>query len=187
MAISACNSFLQATSENELSLECHAATPSALLKFIKVGISRADELRLDYHVVGDIDALTIPSVQPPQRRDELWRHTCAEIFIAESGVQKYVEYNFSPSSQWAAYEFTGYRQGMKALVCEPPVIGVSRTGNEWLVHAEFPLPEQFRSPALQVGLAMVIEDGQGHCSYWALRHGGDRPDFHLRETWSLHL
>jgi hypothetical protein len=33
----------------------------------------------------------------------------------------------------------------------------------------------------------VIEDAQAQLSYWALRHAGARPDFHLADSFGLEI
>ena len=47
----------------------------------------------------------VPSVCQPRRRDELWRHTCFELFVRYGNEPRYCEFNFAPSGDWAAYEF----------------------------------------------------------------------------------
>ena len=42
----------------------------------------------------------------PTRADELWKTTCFEAFLRPLGEERYREWNFAPSSQWAAYDFT---------------------------------------------------------------------------------
>jgi hypothetical protein len=49
------------------------------------------------------------------RRDELWQHTCFEAFLRTPGADGYIEVNLSPSSEWAVYRFTAYRQGMSVV------------------------------------------------------------------------
>ena len=51
----------------------------------------------------------------PARTDELWRSTCFELFLRFDDDERYVEFNFSPSTRWAAYAFDGYREGMAEL------------------------------------------------------------------------
>jgi hypothetical protein len=43
------------------------------------------------------------------------------------------------------------------------------------------------APSLQAGLCAVLEETSGALGYWALRHGAERPDFHLAETRVLRL
>src|SRR5687768_10522470 len=48
-----------------------------------------------------------------ERADELWLTTCFEAFLRPHGETAYREWNFAPSTQWAAYEFADYREGMR--------------------------------------------------------------------------
>jgi hypothetical protein len=113
------------------------------------------------------------------RQDALWRHTCAEFFIAVPDTDRYYEFNFSPSTQWAAYGFTGYRQGMQAIKCASPLITASETQNHLRMDVQLQLPPQIADYSqLVIGLSMVIEECSGHISYWALKHMSETPDFH---------
>src|ERR1700756_4658002 len=79
-----------------------------------------------YQVAGKIGDLRVPPVANPARRDELWRHTCFEVFIRGPAGPAYYELNFSPSTEWAAYRFSGYRNGMSiAGEIAPPRIEVA--------------------------------------------------------------
>ena len=68
----------------------------------------------------DLAALRLPEPRPAVRTDGLWRHSCFEAFIGHGGARDYWEYNFSPSGAWAAYHFTGYREGMAPLLKGAP-------------------------------------------------------------------
>src|SRR5215831_2753419 len=80
---------------------------------IEVEVARlsAGSLLLCYFVTGRINDLRMPPVVPAARADELWRHTCFEAFVRTSSGEAYYEFNFAPSTQWAAYRFSGYRSG----------------------------------------------------------------------------
>jgi hypothetical protein len=139
-------------------------------------------LRLRWRLAGDVGALRVPDPAPPQRLDDLWHHTCFEAFIAVEGGSAYAEFNFSPSGSWAAYAFTGFRQGMRNADLEAPPecrwhrddrrldFDVTLRPLRWPVGAAT-LP-------LRLGLTAVIEDRSGTITYWALRHPGSRPEFH---------
>jgi hypothetical protein len=49
------------------------------------------------------------------------------------------------------------------------------------------LPELAAAPALHAGLSAVIESADGALSYWALAHGGDRPDFHDPASFTMRI
>ena len=74
---------------------------------------RPGHLVLRYVVAGRAKDLRLPPVSAPVRADELWRHTCFEAFVQASPGASYYEFNFAPSTQWAAYEFDAYRSGMR--------------------------------------------------------------------------
>ena len=143
-------------------------------------------LRFRYALDADLSALRIPAIRSPRQADELWKHTCFEAFIAAAaGGDEYRELNFSPSTEWAAYSFEKYRQGMTSVTLpSPPRIDVTRSGPQLVVEARIPtqalLPERWRtSPAkLRIALSAVIEDESGRITYWALKHAPDKPDFH---------
>ena len=94
---------------------------------------------------------------------------------------RYFELNFSPSTQWAAYEFDGYRQGMRPLaLARTPSIAVAERGRtscsvtaavELGAFADAPWP-------WRIGLTAVVEDLAGGRAYFALQHPRENPDFH---------
>ena len=171
-------------------LFAHIAAPCQVARLgVEAVVQRADDvLTLQYTATGDAVALAVPVPVSAQRRDELWRHTCAELFVAVPGDTAYCEFNFSPSGAWAAYRFEGYRAGMQPLLCVPPAIEVWHDVNTLRMSVQCFLPMPWSSAAvLQMGLTMVLEDQHGQCSYWALNHSGDKPDFHRRDSfvWEL--
>lgn len=176
----------------------HAATPDKAVRSIAVQVESraAGSLELVYAIEGDPHRLRLPEPAPPRRVDGLWRHTCFEAFIAmesgappidgverahvESSHRPYVEFNFSPSGEWAAYAFDGYRSGRRPL--EPmaaPMITVAGDVSS----GRFSLRAAVQAGSLtgasaRLALAAVIEDSEGQLAYWALRHPSGKPDFH---------
>ena len=70
-------------------------------------------LVLTYTMYGRITDVRIPCVSSSERADNLWLHTCFEAFVSADG-SAYYELNFSPSTEWALYQFDSYRTGMRA-------------------------------------------------------------------------
>jgi hypothetical protein len=64
------------------------------------------------------------------RTDELWKQTCFEAFVGSPAEESYFEFNFSPSTQWAAYGFDSYRAGMRDVDIEAPTIHFDREHGE---------------------------------------------------------
>ncbi len=142
------------------------------------------KLRLHYTLGGRLAALRIPPETAPDRRDELWKHTCFEAFVAPAAGSTYREFNFAPSGQWAAYDFTDYRVNRGELPAAAPSIAVSRRAERLEVEAEFDL-DFLPQAAGRLGLTAVIETQEGEISYWALTHPADRPDFHHAAGFTL--
>ena len=173
-----------------LQLTPHPDTPSDAVTAIAVDIACPDPetLTLRYALSGAIDRLAIPAPAAPERTDELWRHTCFEAFLRPDSGEAYAELNFAPSTQWAAYAFTGYRDGMDAAPLDAPRIELTQTTNSLDLTVQLNLA----GLSLPVGprwlaLSAVIEDATGAKSYWALAHPPGRPDFHHRSSFACAL
>lgn len=82
----------------------------------------AGDWAFDFKVGVPPAALSLPAPVAPGRADGLWRSTCFELFLLDPVTGGYREFNFSPSGEWAAYEFDSYREGMRALAIKTPRI-----------------------------------------------------------------
>ena len=131
------------------------------------------------------DRFVLPPPTDPARTDELWRTTCFEVFLKPLGEQAYREWNFAPSGQWAAYEFTAYRDGMtEAEVDSPPYIRFEDNLTWWALGATIAVPADVN---WQLGLSAVLEEADGRKSYWALTHPAGKPDFHAPDCFVAKL
>jgi hypothetical protein len=147
---------------------------------------RAGLLALSYVLRGATAVLALPPLRTPARADDLWRHTCFEVFVGVAGQSGYREFNLAPSTEWAAYRFDAYREGMRPAEIGAPRIEVRSTGEGLELQAllEVDLPED---AAWRVGLSAVIEEAGGGISYWALAHPPGRADFHHPDCFALEL
>ncbi len=152
-----------------------------------VGAVRGGVLPVGYFLEGDIAALRIPPPRPVRRTDGLWRHTCFELFAMGEGDPAYVEFNLSPSGEWASYAFRGYREGGEPAAAPAPGIEVSRTGERLVLRAAIAPALLPAGRPLRLGLSAVVEEAGGMLSYWALRHPVSRPDFHHADGFALRL
>jgi hypothetical protein len=164
---------------------CFAAT------HIEVDVARphAGSLVLSYFVTGKIGDLRIPPVVSPARTDELWRHTCFEAFVRSSANAAYYEFNFAPSTQWAAYRFSSYRSEMRvATEINAPRIEVQSNPERFTLQASLELDSLSSLPSdapWRLGLSAVIEEASGRRSYWALAHPLGKADFHHSDCFAL--
>ena len=167
----------------------HPASPAASVRRIGVRVrrSRGGTLALVYRIEGDLGRLRWPAPRPPRRADQLWRHTCCELFLRERGATGYREFNFAPSTEWAAYRFEAYRDGMAATEPGGRLRIASRARADRIELAVAVDLGPLADADLRVALAAVIEETDGRLSYWALRHPAARPDFHHPDSFALAL
>jgi hypothetical protein len=149
-----------------------------------VACPRPGSLSLSYVMSGRISDLRMPPVVAAARTDELWRHTCFEAFVRPSAGPEYYEFNFSPSTQWAAYRFDSYRSGMRvATEISAPRIEVRSSAETYTLQAALEF-DGLSSP-LHLGLSAVLEETNGRKSYWALAHPPGKADFHHADCFTL--
>jgi hypothetical protein len=143
---------------------------------------RADSLVVAYIVTGKMSDIHMPPLMRPGRSDELWRHTCFEAFVRAQSGGEYYEFNFSPSTQWAAYRFSSYRTGMcMATEIDAIPIEVGSSPERYTLQTSLDLdclPGLPVSAPWHLGLSAVIEETGGRKSYWASAHPPGKPDFH---------
>lgn len=165
-----------------MALVPHPLTPSEAVRSIVVEVTRdGEKLALRYVLSGELERLRIPEARAPARADGLWRHTCFELFVL--GAEGYREFNFSPSGEWAAYQFTGYRRGQMPLECAPPKMAARAIEAALELQATVAaIPGRMR-----LACSAVVEEVGGSLSYWALRHPLARPDFHHEGGFALEL
>jgi hypothetical protein len=179
------------------SIKC-ALQPHA--SYVPVGLSvgcniqwvGSDVLKLEYVVVGRISSLLIPNILMQTRRDELWKHTCFELFAGFDGYPMYVEYNFSPSTEWSGYRFDDYRSGMSPDVnlAAPHIyldFDVQAGIGRFALTAWLDMSGLVKERLKRIGISAVIEEKDSTKSYWALAHPPGPPDFHHPDCFTLQL
>ena len=151
-----------------------------------------NQLWLQFRAIGDTDGIIWPSGRSDkhgwERKDGLWQHSCFEFFAAVQDEPRYFETNFATSNQWAAYDFIGYRSGMRTaddveMVAAIPTVRKNRTE----LSARLIIPPAFVEKDWQANLTAILEAKDGTKSYWALAHAPGPPDFHNRDCFTLSL
>lgn len=169
--------------EMQLNLVPHPATPSARPEFkVWATVEHAASLaavattNIWFGVGAPAERFVIPEAAEPERAVELWKTTCFEAFLRPLGEEGYREWNFSPSTRWAAYDFSGYRKDMaEAELDTPPYVRMEDNFTWWALGATIAVPADTN---WELGLSAVLEEKDGTKSYWALAHPGEKPDFH---------
>jgi hypothetical protein len=176
-----------------VALTPHRQTPTQAVHAIEARVQRSPggRLALTYRLQGDLDRVRITEPRPTRVAERLWQHTCCEMFVRCAGAPAYHELNFSPSTEWAAYAFQGYREGVCLLDASlDPQVTVSR-GSAVLeldaVVALERLSPMYTQAALMLSITAVVEHRNGVLSYWALSHPAEKPDFHHGSAFVLEL
>jgi hypothetical protein len=174
-----------------------ASQAEDIVRSLETRVERVSDsvLLFRYTLDADLRRLRVPERRQSRPANELWKHTCFEAFVTlAEPISGYVEWNFSPSTEWAAYAFSGYREGMtRATPPSPPVIEVEHSDSRLLVQVRvnlrgLPLFENSeRDSPLRLAISSVVEDDAGRISYWALQHAPARPDFHHRTGFVLEV
>ena len=153
---------------------------------VEVDRGHGGRLALVYLMVSDSRTrIRLPKRRGGGRADELWEHSCFEAFVRVPGEAGYWEFNFSPSSQWAAYRLDSYRGAMRHADLAAPSIEIPENRDAFEVRVEIQgLPAD---RPWQVGLSAVIEETNGRKSWWALAHPPGEPDFHHPDCFALDL
>ncbi len=131
---------------------------------------------------GDIIRIAVPAVDQPGRFDNLWKTTCFEIFWSHDGIS-YREFNLSPSTRWACYDFGGFRLGMRD---GPADISITVTASDTELRLEAEIKSELPLPAT-VALNAIIEDADGVNRFWALAFQPGAPEFHAAACRALSL
>ena len=171
-----------------LPLVPHPDHPAREIAFVSCTVAWRDagDWAIDFFVAAPPAALKLPAAAAPERADGLWQATCFELFLRNSDGDAYLEFNFSPSGQWAAYRFDSYRQGMKPLDVAPPRILTTDPG-QFALCAALEDPRLAAGASWLVGLSAIIEEVDGTKSYWAISHPPGAPDFHHGDCFALEL
>jgi hypothetical protein len=161
-------------------LLAHPATPPGAAIRIETEILRhRGEFEVSFFVGGQIDRVVFAPRATSIRVDGLWRTTCFEAFLQAADEPAYVELNLAPSSRWAAYRFSSYRDGMAPGETPAPRIEMETSEEQFRLRAFIDIGSLLSPEALwRVGLSAVIEETDETKSYFALAHPSGKPDFH---------
>ena len=135
----------------------------------------AQSCEVEFRLRGDVSAIKIPAHTPPERMDNLWKTTCFEIFWQPDGGTYYREFNLSPSSRWACYDFDDFRENSRDAPVHAIAIASSHNEDELVLKAS--ISSELPDPA-QVALNAIVEDLEGNIQFWALAFPEGKPEFH---------
>src|SRR6266508_6926807 len=148
-------------------------------------------ITLHYLLAGNIEEILLPTKSiKPTRKDELWKITCFEFFLAIKDQPQYWEFNMSPSGDWNVYHMDAYRRiGFREETSIQRLpFDVQNEVGVFQLNALVDLPPILQpGQLLEFGITAVIQTMGGNETYWALSHPASIADFHLRESFILGL
>ncbi len=153
----------------------------------------ADRLLLRFKLAKGGSVELRPLSEKPERRDELWKQSCFECFMVNAAHRgpnaHYMEWNLSPSGDWQAYWFSGYRQGRVDATLAPelaaPRSSRRQEGDSLIFEFQIPIPVQLQNVGFEMGVSAVMQDSTmpgAEPFYWAFAHREEKPDFHSRQA-----
>lgn len=154
---------------------------------VDVSTPEPGRLVLTYVLTGRMADVALPPPAEAVHTDDLWQHTCFELFLHPPGASGYYEFNFSPSGGWAAYQFDGYRLNRRPLPVTAPAIKLAHDGSHLTLTAGLDLPFLSNAPLWTLALTAVVEESGGAVTYWALNHPPGKADFHHADGFALEL
>jgi|LakMenEpi03Aug12_release.lakeMendotaPanAssembly.Ray.scaffolds.fasta_scaffold90426_2 hypothetical protein len=179
------------TVPGRFALHPHPATPVRSTWSVEVSTHWSPlGLVIEYAIAVPAGRIVLPRrSESPAARDFLWKRTCGELFVGVRGEPSYIEFNLSPSGDWASYEFDGYRENSRPRPWQgpSPVVRVMQGEGATRLLATVPhaafhvLRREDPAAALQAGFTLVLETTPGDISFWALKHPRAQPEFHDRD------
>lgn len=157
---------------------------------IEATIARGDNiLNLNFTITGTIKDISFDKFSnSPERKWNLWEHTCFEMFIASTETSDYFEFNFSPSGNWNVFHLDDLRLGIKEhphirITIHPPLIET----NSYSQSIEIVDQNEILKHYKQIGITAITKEKEV-AKYWSILHPKkDIPDFHTRESFCLKL
>lgn len=145
------------TSDFTVSAELNANNNSSLLKIT---------------LTGDISEVSLSESD----HEELWRHTCFELFIRDRHGEGYEEINCSPGGRFSRTYLSSYRNvhSVREFHTAPDII-CSRQGDSCEYAICFAGIDIVQG---EIAVAVITADDRGTRRFWGMNHRGDIPDFH---------
>jgi len=152
---------------------------------IKASFETTDNtIKASFEITGDISNYIFNHPSRQTRKNELWKETCFELFLAHKNSSEYYEANISPSTEWNFYNFSDYKTDMKEKKdIYAPLISSVKMVDKYSISFEFEF-NAIRSN-LSFNLCVILLDKEGIRDFYSIHRKKENVDFHDREYWSL--
>jgi len=139
-----------------------------------------------FEIAGELENYLFDKAQKQSRKDELWKRTCFELFLANRDRPNYYELNMSPSNEWNFYHFSDYKQEMKEEKnISEPLVYLSQTPKGYLFSFEFELYTNVVEDNFIFNLAVILLNTKGVRHFYSIHQREEKVDFHDKVYWNL--
>jgi len=155
---------------------------------LKVGVqirNIAGKTNFSAKISGDLSDVDFPKISDNSaRKNELWTIGCFEIFVSAKD-NAYTEYNLGFDQNWEVFAFSDYRAGQNRPQIEiPPKITCGFENGTFTQTAEF-CEDIIKGNLFSITAVIKLSDGS--FLYFANKHCGQKPDFHINGARILKL
>ena len=143
-------------------------------------------ISINFTLTGEINPYIFNPPRLQTRKDELWKESCFELFLAHKNSPNYYELNISPSTEWNFYSFSDYKTDMKPNnYTSTPFITSSKSKNEFRLSFDIELDEKILGDNLIFNLAVILLDKNGTRHFYSINRKDGNVNFHDRRWWNI--
>lgn len=153
--------------------------------------AKNSSLLLTFKISGPMSQLCLPSREAVSGwKEGIWLNSCFSCFVLNQETGQYAEFIFSPSGDWCALSFDAYRRraDTQQTAWKPEIFTfIQAASDKAHMTVKFTLlPQQREKKIFCSGLAAILHlRHHAEPLYWALRHAGEKPDFHHPDSMVL--
>jgi hypothetical protein len=140
---------------------------------------------LSAKICGDISDIDFPKISDVgMRKNGLWLIGCFEIFVSR-GDDAYTEYNLGFDKNWEIFNFSHYRSGQKRPQIKAAPNIICKLENDSFTQVVDFYEDIIAGNFFSITAVVKLFDG-GYL-YFANKHCGQKPDFHIKDARILKL
>ena len=143
-------------------------------------------VKLEFIIRGNLEEYIFAQSATKQRANELWKHTCFELFFGDKKRASYIEINISPSTAWNIYQFHHHRVFDKEEASLfHPLIKTLKIEDEYRLLFEHKFDKIPLDKELIFNLAVILLDKNKKRYFYTIKKKNEEVDFHDKRYWEF--